>query len=69
MFRHAVLYVVGNLVAPFAFGEVALHVVEIILKQVAGVLIDGIERAKEVYVDVLFHRRFRFLRVIGLVVS
>ena len=55
MFCHTMLYVVEYLVATIALGKIAAHVVKIVLKKCASVLVDGVERTKEVYVDVLLH--------------
>ena len=55
MFCHTMLNVVEYLVASIALGKIAAHVVEIVLKKCASVLVDGIERTEEVYVDVLLH--------------
>ena len=60
MFCHTMFNVVEYLVASVAFGKIAAHVVEIVLKKCAGVLVDGIERTEEVYVDVFLHNFIQF---------
>ena len=47
--------VIGNLIATIAATEIVFHVVEIGLKQLAGVFVNGVERAKKVDGDILFH--------------
>ena len=49
------LNVVEYLVATIALGKIAAHVVKIVLKKCASVLVDGVECTEEVYVDVLLH--------------
>ena len=55
MFCHTMLNVVEYLVASIALGKIAAHVVKIVLKKCASVLVYGVERTEEVYVDVLLH--------------
>ena len=55
VFCHTMLNVVEYLVASIALGKIAAHVVKIVLKKCASVLVYGVERAEEVYVDVLLH--------------
>ena len=54
-FRNTMFNVIGNLIATIAATEIVFHVVEIGLKQLAGVFVNGVERAKKVDGDILFH--------------
>ena len=54
-FGHAVFDVVGNLFASLLTGEVSLHVAQIPVEQLVSVFINGIQGAKEVDGDILFH--------------
>ena len=54
-FGHTVLYVVGYLCPTLAFVEVAVHVVNVLFEQLAGIVVDGIQHAKHVDGNILFH--------------
>ena len=54
-FGHAVLDVVGNLLATFATGEVRTHVLFITFQKLVCIFIDGIKLPEQVDCDILFH--------------
>ena len=54
-FGHTVLYVVGYLCPTLAFVEVAVHVVNVLFEQLAGIVVDGIQHAKHIDGNILFH--------------
>ena len=52
-FGYTVFNVVGYFIAAFALAKVAAHIVKVLLKQFASIVINGIQSAKEVDSNIL----------------